>query len=150
MSQTNIYLIIGIYCSHNRGQNPHIYSTNKKVEDSSLTKRKHFLGSSALLCVLNKRSHEKLMCAVCVCLHCEMKERLPLNYIYYCIYNTNNGKLEDFSLTKRKHFLGSSTLLCVLNKRFHEKLMCAVCVLYVCLHCEMKERLLHALWIVDC
>ena len=44
------------------------------------------------------------------------------------IYNTNNGKLEDFSLTKRKHFLGISTLLCVMNKRSHEKLMCAVCV----------------------
>ena len=52
---------------NNRGQNPHIYNTNKKVEDSSLTKRKHFPGSSALLFVLNKRSHEKLMCAVCVC-----------------------------------------------------------------------------------
>ena len=79
-----IYLIIGIYCSHNRGQNPHIYSTNKKVEDSSLTKRKHFLGSSALLCVLNKRSHEKLMCAVCV--PTLWDEGAPTTKLYLLLY----------------------------------------------------------------
>ena len=38
-----------------------------------------------------------------------------------------HGKVKNLSLTKKKHFPGSSSLLCVLNKISHKKLMCAVC-----------------------
>ena len=46
-------------------------------------------------------------------------------YLWTIIYYTHD-KLEELSLTNKKHFLGSSTLLCVLNKISHKKLMCAV------------------------
>ena len=59
------------------------------------------------------------------CVH-NLRERLQ--HISGPLFITHiHGKVEELSLTKKKHFPGSSTLLCVLNKISHKKMMCAVC-----------------------
>ena len=62
--------------------------------------------------------------SVQVCVH-ELKEFLPIFFRINICYT--HGKVEELSLTQKKYFPGSSTLLCVQNKISHKKLVCAVC-----------------------
>ena len=56
--------------------------------------------------------------SVQVCVH-ELKEFLPIFFKTNICYT--HGKVEELSLTQKKYFPGSSTLLCVQNKAISYK-----------------------------